>query len=355
MKPSRNKPLKSISKRSYVLLGIYICFSIICFTLSIFPLLSEIAYRKGHVYSTEAKIYNFRYLNRFNYAFKEYERAVKYFPWETHYAMEYIKDLETYALKIKSPSEKKKLFEKALRLTNRIQYIDNINPWFNSKKASILFHLYSLTQNPKYLTQSFHYSRQACYSDYENPIFMLNHANILHQGGKLSEAYYYYDKAISIDSRFPESHFNLADIYTRLNYRSLALNTYLKVKELNPNFQSIDSIILKTYVSLSEFVKGEAYILKYNLYNTKNLKTLETICYYYFVQDKFDTALSYFTLYFSLSKKPIHTLTKEFNRLYIESLTKTGLNNVASDYITTLIETSNESNYFRNLKKSLNL
>ena len=82
----------------------YVLFAMGCFILSVFPLISELSYRNGHVLSTEAKLYNFRYINRFKYAFDEYERAITFFPWETHYAMEYVKDLETYGLHIKSPA-----------------------------------------------------------------------------------------------------------------------------------------------------------------------------------------------------------------------------------------------------------
>ena len=318
----KSQAIKYISRRSIILITCYIFISAIMAIICFFPLISELSYRRAYILSTEAKIQNFKYKNRFLYAFYEFEKAIKYFPWESHYVIEYIKELEIYALQSEDKNLKINILKRILLLLDKIQSIDSINPWFHSKRASTLFYLYQATQDPSYLNQSFESSRLACFNDYENPIFMVNYANILHRTRHLSEAYYYYKKSLDVDDRFAESYFNLADIYTRLNKRPLALNSYLKTKELKKNFNNIDSIIIRTYMSLDEFSKAEAYINKYKLFLSTDLKLIETVVVFYFIQEKYESAISYYNKYLTLSKKAQYLIKTELNSVYFNSLFK---------------------------------
>ena len=101
-----------------------------------------------------------------------------FFPWETHYAMN-IKELEIYTKNVLKDNNQK-IYFKNIRYTNRIQYIDPINPWYHSKRSSTLTNLYKLT-NQMYIRQAFKHSKIAALNDHENPIFLLNYANIIHQ------------------------------------------------------------------------------------------------------------------------------------------------------------------------------
>ena len=89
----------SYSKSSIITLFVYSIVAIFMGTICFFPLISELSYRNAHMLSTEASLHNFRYIHRFTYAFEEFERAIRFFPWESHYAMEYIKELNTYTSK----------------------------------------------------------------------------------------------------------------------------------------------------------------------------------------------------------------------------------------------------------------
>lgn len=335
----KEKPLviKSISKQSILVIGIYFLIAIIIGVICFFPLISELSYRRAYILSTEAKIQNFKYINRFLYSFYEFEKAISFYPWESHYVIEYIKELEIYALNINQKETKIKIFERVLSLLDKIQKIDSINPWFHSKRASTLFYLYQETQNDMYLKQSFESSRLASFNDFENPIFMINYANILHRTNRISEAFYYYQKSIDIDNRFAESYFNLADIYTRLNKRPLALNSYLKTKELKKDFTNLDAIIIRTYMSLNEFNKAEAYINNYKLFFSNNLKLIETIIVFYFVQKKYDTAISYYQKYLDLSKKDQYLISQELNNIYFNSLYKLNKLNLAHKQLDQII------------------
>ena len=73
-------------------------------------------------------------------------------------------------------------------------------PHFRSKKICENFENFEKVNLQKFLF---------CY---ENPIFLLNYANLLHQNKRYNEAMYYYQRSIDIDTRFPEAHFNIADI-----------------------------------------------------------------------------------------------------------------------------------------------
>lgn len=353
--------IKLISKRSIAIISVYSVIAIIMGIICFLPLISELSYRKAYILSTEAKIQNFKYKNRFLYSFYEFEKAIKLFPWESHYVIEYIKELEVYALNINDPKIKLKGFKRILLLLDRIQLIDKINPWFHSKRASTLFYLYQATKDKQYLLDSFESSRLACFNDYENPIFMINYANILHRSNKLSEAYYYYKKSLEVDDRFAESYFNLADIYTRLNKKPLALNSYLKTKELNKDFNNIDAIILRTYISLNELKKGESYINNYQLFLSKDLKLIETIVIFYFIQNKYDTAISYYKKYLVYSKQPRYLIKEKLNQIYFDSLIKTNKKELAKVELNQLIDKinlindSSKKQFYITLKSNLHL
>ena len=357
---NKSQNIKIISKQSIVIITLYVVIALTMGVICFFPLISELSYRKAYILSTEGKIQNFKYINRFLYSFYEFEKAIKFFPWESHYVIEYIKELEIYALNINDPKVKLSVFKRILLLLDRIQLIDKINPWFHSKRASTLFQLYQATSDKQYLLDSFESSRLASFNDYENPIFMINYANILHRSNKLSEAYYYYKKSIDIDDRFAESYFNLADIYTRLNKKPLALNSYLKTKQINEKFKNIDAIILRTYISLKEFKKAESYINNYQLFLSNDIKLIETIVIFYFIQNKYDTAISYYNKYKLNVKKPQYLIKEELNEIYFNSLINSNKNKQAQKELNQILKQLNVTNvskqkFYLKLKEKLKL
>ena len=142
----KNKVLNKLSIRSITIISIYILLTIGMTIICFFPLISELSYRKAHLLSTEAKVQNFKFFKRFDFSFEEFEKAIIFYPWETHYVMEYIKELEIYSSRLNS-REKQDVYKKIINLLDRIQFIDPINPWYHSKRASILSKQYELTKD----------------------------------------------------------------------------------------------------------------------------------------------------------------------------------------------------------------
>ncbi len=314
--------IKGLSVRSYCILFVYILFAAISFYICLLPLFAELAYRKAHLYSNEAKAFNYKYISRYPYAFSEFKKAIRLFPFETHYSMEYLKELENFSSKVKQTPIKIKALKEILEILNFMQYIDPINPWFHSRRSIVSTKLHSLTQDPAFLTESIYRNKISAFIDYENPIFLLNYANLLHSNNRYSESFYYYKKALSIDSRFPESHFNLAHLYYKFNKLDDSIRHYNIVKKLNPNFRNIDAVIIKHYIAIGDLKKGHSYILKHELYHSKNIRTLESILFFYFQKKNYNTVLSYFPLYLKQLNKtstaPNASVTKLYSLSYLD-------------------------------------
>ncbi|MDC0036789.1 hypothetical protein OAJ27_00920 [bacterium] len=331
----------------YTIIGMFI--SIICF----FPFISELSYRNAHMLSSEASLHNFRYIHRFTYAFEEFERAIRFFPWETHYAMEYIKELNTYTNKQTNIKTKKALILKSIDLVNYMIHIDPVNPWYHSRLSILYANLYAITKERKLISKAFHHTQQAAISDYENPIFLLNYAHLLQQENRSSEAHYYYKKALDTDERFPEGIFNLSNLYYSLNKADLALNNLLKLKKSFPNFRSIDASILSTYIYLNELKKGESYIHTYSLYTTKEAKTIEMIASLYFLQKKYDSAISFLDVYLNLPEFQSSPVSPKIYKLYVSILEKSKTKKEAKDWISNIIYKFPTTPFLQTIKDSI--
>ncbi len=311
-----------LTPKTFIIIGCYsiaaIFMGIICF----FPLISELSYRNAYFLAAQGQMKNFRYLNRFKYSFEEYEKAIRYFPLESHYASEYIKSLDIYISKLTSKEEKISYLKKAVNLMTYIQTIDKINPWYHARIAALYVQLYIHTKDQSYIQKSTFHSRQALLSDYENPIFILNYANILQRNKRFSEANYYYSKVINTDNRIPEAHYNIANTHTKFNNFPSALNSYLIAKSLNANFRYIDAVIIQTYMFIKEYKKAEQYINLYDLFYSKEDKTLDIISYFYLVQEKFLLTLSYLDLYLQLPQFQSSSPSNHIFKRYITCLKK---------------------------------
>ncbi|MBA94495.1 MAG: hypothetical protein CMP21_01870 [Rickettsiales bacterium] len=339
-----------ISKKSYFIMSGYLSLALIMATICFFPFISEISYRNAYFLAEQGKVQNYRYINRFNYAFFEYEKAIRYFPLESHYASEYIKSLDSYIDNINDKKQKVYFLNKAINLMSYIQVIDPINPWYHARISALYLKLFFHTEDKPLLKQSTYHARQALLSDYENPIFILNFATILQRNKRFSEAFYYYEKVISIDDRIPEAHFNIANIYSYFNKFHYALNSYLKAKELKPNFQYIDAVIIQTYMFLKEFKKAEQYINLYELFYSKEDKTLDIVSLFYFNQDKFLLSISYLDLFLSLSQFDSHSPDNSIFDRYILCLKKSNQTNKISSFIASQINNYPDNSYLKSLQ-----
>ncbi|MBI59584.1 hypothetical protein CL657_00020 [bacterium] len=334
----RSKTDLNLSKKSYLIIGTYAFLAITMAIISFFPFISEVSYRKGFFLAEQGKIQNHKYINRFKYSFHEYEKAIRFFPYESHYASEYIKSLDYYSDNTKNKTEKIFFLEKAISIMSYMQIIDTINPWYHARLSALYLKLFFHKKNPSLVQKSTFHARQALLSDYENPIFILNYANILQRNKRFSEAFYYYQKAIRIDDSIADAHFNLAHIYSSFSKFKYALNSYLKAKSLNKDFKYIDAVIVQTYMLLEEFEKAEQYIKVYELFYSKEDKTLEMISLFYQKQNKFFLSLSYLDLYFTLPQFESNPPDIVFYNRYIKLLNDTHQNHKIKPFITSHIK-----------------
>ncbi len=208
---------------------------------SIKPFLAERYYRDA--YQMEA-------YERPEIAIENYEKAVAYAPLETQYQMDLAKMYTDFAISRKNPEEQWKYLKLAEDTCLNIIQMDDRNPWFKNRLASIYLTMGQL--NPKeehdYIEKAEIQTRLAAESDFKNPIFQLNVAFLLHRIGRENEAIPYYLKAIEFDSNMVEAYFNMADIYIKRGDNKSALENYIKVAKINPKFNNINLIISNYYI-----------------------------------------------------------------------------------------------------------
>jgi len=346
--PKKSKKALYISFKSKLILSLYTGCSLIILAICFFPFISEINYRNAYFLTEQAKIQNFKYINRFTYSFEEFEEAIRFFPLETHYASEYIKNLDIYASQLSSPKEQLNYFSRAMDLMKYIQKIDPINPWYHIRMSALCIKLFMINNNEALLEKSFYHARQAVLSDYENPIFLQNFANILQRNGRISEAYYYYKKALDIDDSLSEIHYNLGSIYFKLNKFNYALNSFLSAKRLAPKTKNINGVIIQTYDLLQEYKKAEQFINTYKLFLSKESKTLDIVSLFYFKQNKLSLCLSYLDLYLDLPEFSDNAPAKEIYERYILALSK--LNKPTQPFIQSQLQKYPNNNYLQSLQ-----
>ena len=246
--------------------------------------------------------------------------------------------------------KKIKYFQQALSVLDEIQHIDSINPWYHSRRAIIDKKLYELTKDPSLMQDAIYRTHHSAITDYENPIFLLNYANLLHQNKRYNEALYYYQRSIDIDTRFPEAHFNIADIYTKFNHLNLTIKHYLEVKKQKPHFKNIDMVIIKAYISNKQFDKAEEYIQTSIPTLPTDPNLLETLAYFYYATTDYTTSLKYFNAYFSLPKNKRDLSNNRIKSMYIETLIKDGSIQKARSLATQFIDESNDESFKTKLR-----
>jgi tetratricopeptide (TPR) repeat protein len=340
MSTPKNKTVQvqlKLSKGSWGLIALYTLILSIVVPLCLFPLLAELHYRKAYLYSNEGTIYNFRFIHRFEYAFQEYEKAITYFPWENQYIMEYVKDLDSYAKRITNQEEQLAIYTKITTLLDRLIFIDPYNPWYRSKYTTISFDLYRLTKDTNYIKNSIEQNRIAAFLDYENPIFLLNYASILHQNRYYSEAFYYYKKTIDIDQkRYPQAFINIAELYRRFGHNDLAYEHYIKARDIQlnnnvPINEKLDSTIILFLIEEKDFKQAATFINDYRLIESDNPYTLAGTAIFYYTQNYYTTAIALFEKYLELSQQRQLMPEKQLTALYLISLKKNNEHQKASD------------------------
>ena len=97
---------------------------------------AERHYRDAYFYKSQA-LQQKHLFPRYKFAIEEYESAISLFPWETQYSVMLARDMETFIKRIKNPILRVELIQKALDQYTVIQQVDNINPWYYTRVASL--------------------------------------------------------------------------------------------------------------------------------------------------------------------------------------------------------------------------
>ena len=246
---NKSKPITlKLTLKSYVLIALAFVASCITIFICFKPVISELAYRQAY-FNSEFALKKPQYFYRYKYAIDEYEKATKHYPWEAQYAVMMNRDIERFLPLIKDKNEQIRVLNKAIKSYQIIQQLDPVNPWYYSRVSALQNRLAYVvkdeapTLSRNLIKESSDNTRKASQSDFENPIFLENYANLLFFNQRITESLYYYQRCVEIDQRYFTSFMKMADIYRRLRYYDLALDALKKAqpfifKALNSNKQS---------------------------------------------------------------------------------------------------------------------
>jgi tetratricopeptide (TPR) repeat protein len=244
---------------------------------SIKPFLAERHYRDG--YQMEA-------YERPEIAIEHYKRAAEYAPLETQYQMDLAKMYMDFGMSRKTPQEQWAYLKLAEDTCLNIIRLDERNPWFKNRLASIYLTMAQLNtaEAADYIEKAEIQTRLAAESDFKNPIFQLNVAFFLHRIGRENDAIPYYLKAIEFDSNMVEAYFNMADIYIKRGDQKSALQNYIKVAQINPDFNNINLIVSNFYLhtysqskDIKDLLKAIPYLEAQLTKNSGDLEVLQNL------------------------------------------------------------------------------
>jgi len=241
-----------ITKKSLLIISVVSITIITVIALAIRPFLAERHYRDG---------YNFDAAKQTMIAITEFEKAVKYAPWETQYMMELARAYSDQANKTQLP-EKLDWLNKAEAIAHKMISLDKKNPWYKNRLASIyLLKAEADSVNAQEYLQKAEYNvLQAHKDDDQNPIFLLNLAYFYHRMGRYDEAENAYKKTIEYDEAVVEAHFNFADLQKRKGNVAGALQSYILVEKFDPKFNAINAAIWQTAIALYNHTTSQEYL-----------------------------------------------------------------------------------------------
>jgi tetratricopeptide (TPR) repeat protein len=219
-----NDPKLSLAKFSFyhwLLLALFTIIAIVALWQSFLPFFAELHYREG---------YNAGVLQNYSYAIDQLEAAVRYAPWETYYQTSLGKIYEDLAGKETNPTLRKDFVDKAIAIDEKSIAIDNLNPWYHNRLASI--YLLSANDNPAntnlYLNLAEKENKLAAEYDNNNPIFHLALGFFYHRFNQLDKAKKCYEDALKIDPDLVEANYYLSEIYKSQNQPKKVIEYYQK-------------------------------------------------------------------------------------------------------------------------------
>ncbi|MGE4170068.1 MAG: tetratricopeptide repeat protein [Candidatus Margulisiibacteriota bacterium] len=278
--------LKNLKTGSWILLFVYLTISMIAAWQFVLPYLAERHYREG---------FNLSAMARYAYAKDELEEAVQDAPWESLYQMEWGKNLELLAGETQNPTEKVQLLLKAESIYSRMIQLDDQNPWYRNRLATVYFSLSEMipAKRTEYLSLSEQCTKKAAEVDAKNPLFQLNYAYFLHRLARFDEAEAYYRTVIRMDTRICEAHFNLADILKRRGDTAGMIQEYETIYEINPDFNGIRLALGSIYMQNKDYDKAIPLFQEELVQNPSNIQVWDALIGLYQHQNAWTAALPF--------------------------------------------------------------
>ncbi len=297
----------------WVLFFIYVILAIYATVECVKPYLAERHYRDG---------FNFSAMERTKYGIEELEDAVRLAPWETYYQAELGKMYEKYATEIKDKETQIHLYKKARQLYLYSIYLENKNPWYKNRLASVYFELSNLIPEKKddYFSRAQRLNLEAAEVDPNNPLFQLNYAYFLHRSGNIKEAVPYYLRTIEIDDRIVEARFNLADILRQEGKVQETLDQYLKIWEKNPSFNRVNLAIASIYIAEKQEEKSIPYLQRELQLNPGQEDVMANLNAFYVKYNRWTDAVPLYREMFDKYPK----YREAYHQFYIQALVNTG-------------------------------
>lgn len=156
-----------------------------------------------------------------------------------NFASKFINDLKT------KPSKQERL------APVKKTYDDELTP---SEQATILYNDNNLQPAMTYLTKIRENDRT------EQDWLLIG--NILQDQGKISDAIFMYQKAITINPKFYKAYYNLANIYLEQDKYYLAIENYRKANKSNPEFAYAYYNLGCAYLKIGDLKKAKIVFLK---------------------------------------------------------------------------------------------
>ncbi len=282
----KNKETLSFSKitpLNWAMLGGYLVLAIIGIWQAWLPFFAERHYRDG---------YNFDAEKRTKFAIEEYETAVSLAPWESQYQMELVKSYVDFSHTQPDKANKVIWLQKAIDMSERMIDLDNKNPWYKNRLATIYLELAEVLPEKTtiYAPLAEQLTRDAANSDTQNPLFQLNLAYFLHRKGNIEEAIRLYNRVLEIDDRIVEARYNLADIYRKQGNIQETLNQYLLAVKRVPQFPNLNLAIASTYIQINQNIQAIPYLEAELKINPSQFEVLKNLAALYHQNKQWDDA-----------------------------------------------------------------
>ena len=137
--------------------------------------------------------------------------------------------------------------------------------------------------------------------DKNNPLFLMSHAQFLHEQQRYDEAIPLYEQVIAIDNRMIQASYNLADIYIKKNNYDNAIQLYKVVFNENPNFAETGLILGQLLVLKDRYLEAIPYLQASYKTSPFDKKLLQLLGMSYFNSGKWDDAIFILSEYLDLN------------------------------------------------------